>query len=83
MSFHIRSRNMISFRLTKDPLLPNWFFRRSQADRADPANVLNNAVKFTSEGEVKLDVHLVAKENDKHHILFTIRDTGIGMSEDR
>ena len=46
-------------------------------------NVLNNAAKFTSSGEVSLDVRLTAKENDTYHIAFTIKDTGIGMSEEQ
>ena len=45
-------------------------------------NVLNNAVKFTNAGEVSLDIRLMAKENDKYHLSFTIKDTGIGMTEE-
>jgi CheY-like chemotaxis protein len=40
-------------------------------------NLLSNAVKFTEAGEVVLSV---AAEGDKLH--FTVRDTGIGLTED-
>jgi len=70
----------IGFRLTKDPLVPNWFFGDSKRIEQVLINVLNNAAKFTSTGEVSLDVRLMAKENDKYHISFTIKDTGIGMT---
>jgi DNA topoisomerase VI subunit B len=30
-----------------------------------------------------LDVRLIAKENDKYHISFTIKDTGIGMTPEQ
>ena len=73
----------IGFRLTKDPLVPNWFFGDSKRIEQVLLNVLNNAVKFTSAGEVSLDVRLMAKENDKYHISFTINDTGIGMSDEQ
>ena len=71
------------FRLSKDPLVPNWFFGDSKRIQQVLLNVLNNAAKFTTAGEVSLDVRLMAKENDKYHISFTIKDTGIGMSEEQ
>lgn len=73
----------IGFRLTKDPLVPNWFFGDPKRIEQILLNVLNNAVKFTGAGEVSLDVRLLAKENDRYHISFTIKDTGIGMSEEQ
>ncbi len=44
-------------------------------------NLLNNACKFTSEGEVKLSVSDKAFSNI-HEIHFAIHDTGIGISPD-
>lgn len=44
-------------------------------------NTLSNAVKFTSTGEVSLDVRLVGKESDRYYLSFSIMDTGIGMTE--
>lgn len=73
----------IGFRFSKDPLVPNWFFGDSKRIEQVLLNVLNNAAKFTSAGEVSLDVRLMAKENDKYHLSFTIKDTGIGMSEEQ
>ena len=73
----------IGFRLAKDPLVPNWFFGDPKRIEQILLNVLNNAAKFTSAGEVSLDVRLVAKENDKYHISFTVKDTGTGMSEEQ
>ena len=41
-------------------------------------NLLSNAIKFTERGEVVLTVK---KGKAKNEILFTVRDTGIGISE--
>jgi signal transduction histidine kinase len=46
-------------------------------------NLLSNAAKFTSNGKVKLTVHqekAVLKEKEGDIIVFTVSDTGIGMS---
>ncbi len=46
-------------------------------------NLLSNAIKFTSEGEVHIDVKLKNKSENKVVINFSIKDTGIGIPEDR
>src|SRR5690606_18118498 len=46
-------------------------------------NLMDNAVKFTDEGEVKLIVSLKEKVDNNYRILFKIEDTGIGMTEDQ
>lgn len=73
----------IGFKLSKDPLLPNWFFGDAKRIEQILINTLNNAAKFTSVGEVSLDIRLMAKENDVYHLTFTVKDTGIGMSEEQ
>ena len=44
-------------------------------------NLLNNAIKFTDEGSVKIKTKLQNKTGDKVEILFQVFDTGIGISE--
>ncbi|KXL51776.1 signal transduction histidine-protein kinase BarA [Anaerotignum neopropionicum] len=73
----------IGFKLAKDPLVPNWFLGDSKRIEQILLNVLNNAAKFTVKGEVSLDIRLIAKENDKYHLSFTIKDTGIGMNKEQ
>jgi signal transduction histidine kinase/DNA-binding NarL/FixJ family response regulator len=46
-------------------------------------NLLNNAVKFTDKGKVRLDVELVNKDENDAVINFKISDTGIGISKKR
>jgi PAS domain S-box-containing protein len=46
------------------------------------ANLFNNAIKFTEQGEIKLiiDVHLL--KNTVAKVRFRVRDTGIGIASD-
>jgi signal transduction histidine kinase/DNA-binding response OmpR family regulator len=43
-------------------------------------NLLGNAVKFTSSGEVTLQVSEVSREENRIALQFTVSDTGIGVS---
>ena len=43
-------------------------------------NLVGNAVKFTSEGEVALSVGRAPGENSEDRLLFSVRDTGVGIA---
>ncbi len=45
-------------------------------------NFTNNALKFTKKGEVVISAQLAARENNRVKVLFKIKDTGIGISEE-
>lgn len=45
-------------------------------------NILNNALKFTQEGYVKISVAGVPKEEDMEWLSFRIEDTGCGIREE-
>jgi signal transduction histidine kinase/DNA-binding response OmpR family regulator len=44
-------------------------------------NLLGNAIKFTTQGEVGLDVSVESRESGQHVLHFQVRDTGIGISK--
>ena len=46
-------------------------------------NLLSNAVKFTEEGEVVVLAGAVPAGAGSHRIHLAVRDTGIGIPEDR
>ncbi len=44
-------------------------------------NLSNNAVKFTEKGEVVVSTEVLEKNTDNVTLKFTVRDTGIGLTE--
>ncbi len=46
-------------------------------------NILNNAVKFTEEGEVELTAGFEAIDDRNGKLFFHVRDTGIGITEEQ
>jgi len=45
-------------------------------------NLLSNAMKFTREGAIALSVAVIEDADDRQRLLFEVRDTGIGISEE-
>ncbi len=45
-------------------------------------NLLQNAIKFTDTGEVSLQVRLVSQEPNGGRVMFSVRDTGIGIPQE-
>jgi signal transduction histidine kinase/Tfp pilus assembly protein PilF len=46
-------------------------------------NLLGNAIKFTDEGEITVEAKLLSpKDSEKSLLLFTVRDTGIGIEQE-
>ncbi|NDP20614.1 MAG: response regulator [Paludibacter sp.] len=44
-------------------------------------NLVSNAVKFTTKGEITVSVHLLEENEDKVMVEFSVTDTGIGIPE--
>jgi len=46
-------------------------------------NLVDNAIKFTNEGEITIKVKLVQNGGDSALIQFSVKDTGIGLTEEQ
>lgn len=46
-------------------------------------NLINNAIKFTNEGWVRLRIKVVEQTQEKATILFEVEDTGIGIEQNK
>ena len=69
--------------MSKDPRIPVNFFGDPKRIEQILINIINNAVKFTSVGEVSLEVNLIEKKENSCDLEFRIKDTGIGMSKEQ
>jgi signal transduction histidine kinase/DNA-binding response OmpR family regulator/purine-cytosine permease-like protein/HPt (histidine-containing phosphotransfer) domain-containing protein len=46
-------------------------------------NLINNAIKFTSQGEIYVGVEMIEREAERINLRFSVKDTGIGMSPEQ
>ncbi|WP_181306587.1 hybrid sensor histidine kinase/response regulator [Rufibacter sp. XAAS-G3-1] len=46
-------------------------------------NLLGNAIKFTQQGTVRLNVEVIAQAENQLQLEFTVQDTGIGIPEEK
>ncbi len=46
-------------------------------------NLVGNALKFTHQGEIFIHVYLIRKDRDQLELGFEVKDTGIGIAEDK
>ncbi|MXV15582.1 response regulator [Hufsiella ginkgonis] len=46
-------------------------------------NLVSNGIKFTQTGEILINVRTLEQEDDNYRIGFTVKDTGIGIPEDK
>jgi hypothetical protein len=47
------------------------------------ANLMSNAIKFTEEGVIELSVKKIEEKGSSIHVNFSVKDSGIGISEDK
>lgn len=74
----------ISLQITKSPDVPVFWLGDQVRLNQIIINLVSNALKFTLEGYVKLNVDIKKQIDDKNYeLLFKIEDTGIGIPADR
>ena len=66
-----------------DESVPDTVLGDNSRIRQILVNLLSNALKFTHEGEVQVIVRAIKRDNNQYEILFSVRDTGIGIPEHR
>jgi signal transduction histidine kinase/CheY-like chemotaxis protein len=65
------------------PDVPEWLIGDPIRLRQIMVNLLGNAVKFTSAGEVALEIRQEERIGQQARLRFTVRDTGIGVPQDK
>lgn len=65
--------------LNIDEKVPRYVMGDSMRLKQILLNIANNAVKFTKNGKVEIDISYIAEYNNRHKIGFKVIDTGIGI----
>jgi len=71
----------LSFRF--DDSLPEYIKTDNTRLRQILINLIGNAIKFTEKGEISVQVTTTESISEKGQILFIVKDTGIGIPEDK
>lgn len=66
-----------------DPEIPNTLSGSASEIREILRNLIDNAVKFTPRGKIKVMAHLIGKTDNEYQIEFSVKDTGIGIPVDQ
>jgi signal transduction histidine kinase/CheY-like chemotaxis protein len=66
-----------------DPATPNIVVGDALRLQQVLINLSSNAIKFTQSGEVVLQVKVVSKSQNSSSLHFSVRDTGIGIAEEK
>ncbi|PIE66005.1 MAG: hypothetical protein CSA26_02070 [Desulfobacterales bacterium] len=73
----------ILLRIVIDPEIPETVIGDDYRFQQIVSNLVDNALKFTSEGSITLEAQLLASGNGQDcRILFSVADTGIGISSE-
>ena len=72
----------LEFHVDVDQAMPSQLYGDEVRIKQILINVLNNAVKYTSEGSVTLSIQCKRQENGHAQISYSVTDTGIGIKKE-
>lgn len=75
--------NNIELIIKYDPKIPEILLGDSVRLNQIILNLVSNAVKFTKNGKISVSVNLLNEDQESLNIEFTVKDTGIGIPEDK
>lgn len=77
----LAAKKKIDFTINKQSGIPEFLVGDSTRLSQILTNLVSNAIKFTDEGEVALNVGLLSQSDEDVVLKFEVIDTGIGISE--
>ena len=70
-------------KLVTDTNLPTWLLADELRLSQVMNNLVSNAIKFTRNGEVLMEVQLMKETKKEAELLFSVTDTGIGIEKEK
>ncbi|HPG38241.1 MAG TPA: response regulator [bacterium] len=85
LDFHApnAAKKMLDLAYLIEPAVPQIIYGDMNRLRQIFNNLLSNAVKFTHEGDISILVKSRLQENGKYELLFSVKDTGIGIPKNK
>jgi DegV family protein with EDD domain len=81
--FWLRAREKnLEFRVEISPDLPSELLGDEVRIKQILINVINNAIKYTDKGYVKLQIQCDRIENQTANVIYSVTDTGIGIKKE-
>lgn len=80
---HKASKKGIQFKIKKDTLLQDSVIGDSRRLYHVLTNLISNAITFTGEGIVELEVKVINETKNTSKLLFAVTDTGIGIRNNK
>ena len=77
------AENNLEFNLFLDAEMPEFVVGDKGRINQIVMNLAGNAIKFTKEGEVTISVKKIAETANDYTLRFSVKDTGIGIPEDK
>jgi len=73
----------LEFICSVNPMLPQWYQGDPGRVRQILTNLMGNAIKFTSQGEVVVTYQSVIDDDGQALLQFSVKDTGIGLTKEQ
>lgn len=73
----------VQLKFSFDPAIENNILGDNLRIQQVLINLLDNAIKFTDEGNILLEAELVSRKNDIQNVRFKVTDSGIGIDTDK
>ena len=78
---HQAQQKNISLDLSIDPDVPVFIFVDAIRLKQILVNLISNALKFTSFGQIHLDIHCISNLKGAALMQFSVKDTGVGIKD--
>ena len=83
MFAHRLNKKHLALEVNVDEAVPNYLIGDPYRLNQILVNLLGNAIKFTEAGQVSLNISLIKKERQAGIIQCVVKDTGIGIPQDK
>lgn len=81
-TYKLQCKNNVEVTIAIDENTPTWVSGDSTRLQQIISNLLNNAFKFTIQGQIHLSVKSIFERSGRVGLLFSIKDTGVGIKKD-